>query len=224
MRYNPCQSTGLTNVYRERKVSLFWTSLESRLTRYRCSDFLSSIEILVIDQMNAMLMQNWDHVQVLRLSLTFAMASRSHILITVHSFAHEWTAERIAWYGLFSGKAMVSWWTVCAPLDHLYLMTTPLSSIYLRQSIFLSPFDTPDIRSLYNSTLKNVAGKVRVEKSWPALQVPASIDQVRRLLGLEIILCTSNRFSGSFLFHLTVSTPRRKLISVLTISLPRWVC
>jgi len=49
-------------------------------------------------------------------------------------------------------------------------------SAYLRQSILLSPFEMPEPRSSFNS-LQNVAGKVRVEKSWPALQVPEGIDQ-----------------------------------------------
>jgi hypothetical protein len=56
------------------------------------------------------------------------------------------------------------------------------SSAYLRQSIFLSPFETPELRALFNTTLKNTAGKVRVEKMWPAIQVPESIDQVSTFL------------------------------------------
>ena len=80
---------------------------------------------------------------------------------------------------------MVSWWIVGVTLINwlLHSLTCPfhfltLSSAYLRQSILLSPFETPETRSLYNTSLKNVAGKVRVEKSWPALQVPEGIDHV----------------------------------------------
>ena len=54
--------------------------------------------------------------------------------------------------------------------------------MYLRQSILLSPFEMPEARALFNNTLKNTAGKVRVEKVWPAIQVPESIDQVSALL------------------------------------------
>jgi U3 small nucleolar RNA-associated protein 25 len=46
----------------------------------------------------------------------------------------------------------------------------------------LSPFETPEFRALFNTTLKNAAGKVRIEKNWPAIQVPESIDQVSAFL------------------------------------------
>lgn len=53
-----------------------------------------------------------------------------------------------------------------------------LSSAYLRQSILLSPLETPETRSLYNTLLKNVEGKVRVEEPWSALRVPEGINHV----------------------------------------------
>jgi U3 small nucleolar RNA-associated protein 25 len=40
----------------------------------------------------------------------------------------------------------------------------------------LSAYETPSTRSLFNS-LKNVRGKQRTLPTWPALQVPAGIDQ-----------------------------------------------
>ena len=52
------------------------------------------------------------------------------------------------------------------------------SAIYLRQSILLSAYETAETRSLYNSSLKNVAGKIRTEKHWQPIAVPDGIDQV----------------------------------------------
>jgi U3 small nucleolar RNA-associated protein 25 len=52
-----------------------------------------------------------------------------------------------------------------------------LSAAYLRQSVLLSAYETPEIRSIYNKSLKNVAGKLRTEHTWRPLQVPDGIDQ-----------------------------------------------
>ncbi|KAH7888881.1 DUF1253-domain-containing protein [Phlebopus sp. FC_14] len=117
--------------------------LRMSIEKEKSADFLSSIEILVIDQMNALAMQNWDHVQ-------FVLSNMNKL----PKESHDADFSRIKpWY-----------------LDG--------HSAYLRQSILLSPFETPEMRSLYNTSIKNVAGRVRVEKVWPALQVPASIDQL----------------------------------------------
>ncbi|KAG2363330.1 hypothetical protein BDR07DRAFT_1404667 [Suillus spraguei] len=116
--------------------------LRMSIEKEKSADFLSSIEILVIDQMNALAMQNWEHVQ-------YVLSNMNNL----PKDSHDADFSRIKpWY-----------------LDG--------HSVYLRQSIFLSPFETPELRALFNTTLKNTAGKVRVEKIWSAIQVPESIDQ-----------------------------------------------
>lgn len=93
--------------------------------------------------MNALAMQNWEHVQ-------YVLSNMNNL----PKDSHDADFSRIKpWY-----------------LDG--------HSAYLRQSIFLSPFETPELRALFNTTLKNTAGKVRVEKTWPVIQVPESIDQM----------------------------------------------
>jgi hypothetical protein len=49
----------------------------------------------------------------------------------------------------------------------------------------LSAFETPETRALFNS-LRNVAGKLRTEKRWNAVQVPEGLDQV---INCTSILC-----------------------------------
>ncbi|KAF9237553.1 digestive organ expansion factor [Melanogaster broomeanus] len=116
--------------------------LRMSIEKEKSADFLSSVEILVVDQTNALAMQNWDHVQFV-LSYLNKLPKESH----------DADFSRIKpWY-----------------LDG--------HSAYLRQSILISPFEMPETRSIYNTSLKNVAGKVRVEKTWSALQIPEGIDQ-----------------------------------------------
>lgn len=64
----------------------------------------------------------------------------------------------------------------------LLIFSSHLSAAYLRQSILLSAYETPETRSLYNSSLKNVAGKIKTDKRWLPIEVPDGIDQVRKLL------------------------------------------
>jgi U3 small nucleolar RNA-associated protein 25 len=44
-------------------------------------------------------------------------------------------------------------------------------------------YETPEIRSLFNNHLLNVAGKQRSESIWPPLQVPEGLKQVRTCIG-----------------------------------------
>ena len=46
------------------------------------------------------------------------------------------------------------------------------SAVYLRHSILLSAYETAETRSLYNSSLKNVAGKIMTEMHWLPFAVP----------------------------------------------------
>ncbi|KAG2148663.1 DUF1253-domain-containing protein [Suillus bovinus] len=125
--------------------------LRMSIEKEKSADFLSSIEILVIDQMNALAMQNWEHVQ-------YVLSNMNNL----PKDSHDADFSRIK-----------PW---CLDGQHDGLVSA--SSAYLRQSILLSPFEMPELRALFNTTLKNTAGKVRVEKIWPAIQVPQSIDQM----------------------------------------------
>ncbi|TFL04542.1 digestive organ expansion factor [Pterulicium gracile] len=116
--------------------------LRMTIEKEKNADFLSSIEVLVVDQVDALTMQNWEHVQ-------FVM---SH-LNGLPKESHDTDFSRLKqWY-----------------LDG--------HSAYLRQSIFLTAYETPEIRSLYNTKLKNVAGKARSDIRSGPVDVPQGIKQ-----------------------------------------------
>lgn len=52
------------------------------------------------------------------------------------------------------------------------------SAAYLRQTVLLSAYETAEIRSLYNQSLKNLEGRVRTFRRWAPVQVPEGLDQV----------------------------------------------
>ncbi|KZP19811.1 digestive organ expansion factor [Athelia psychrophila] len=117
--------------------------LRMAIEKEKNADFLSSIEVLVVDQMDALTMQNWEHTQFVF----------SHLNKLPKESRADTDFSRIKpWY-----------------LDG--------HSAYLRQSILLSAFETPDTRALFNGSLTNVAGKLRIEKRWNAVPVPEGIDQ-----------------------------------------------
>jgi len=116
--------------------------LRMSIEKEKNADFLSSIEILVVDHMDTLAMQNWEHVQFVFSNLN-----------KLPKESHNTDFSRIKpWY-----------------LDG--------HSAYLRQSILLSAFETPETRALFNTHLHNVAGKLRTEKRWGAVHVPDGLDQ-----------------------------------------------
>ncbi|KAI8992953.1 digestive organ expansion factor [Trametes punicea] len=116
--------------------------LRMSIEKEKSADFLSSIEVLVIDQMDALTMQNWDHLQFV-----------FNHLNQLPKESHDVDFSRIKpWY-----------------LDGL--------SAYLRQSILMSAYETPETRALFNHSLKNVAGRIRTERRWSPIEVPEGIEQ-----------------------------------------------
>ncbi|GBB95965.1 hypothetical protein RclHR1_02650036 [Rhizophagus clarus] len=91
-------------------------------------DFLSSIEVIIVDQCDTFLMQNWDHVE--------------HIFSYMNLIpqkSHDCDFSRVKnWY--LDGRAR-----------------------YLRQTIILSDYLTPEINVLFNKQMNNVDGKVKIK-------------------------------------------------------------
>ncbi|KAK0225581.1 digestive organ expansion factor [Armillaria fumosa] len=116
--------------------------LRQSIEKEKNADYLSSIEMVIVDQLDALTMQNWEHVKFVLSNLN-ALPKESHD--TDFSRVRPWYLD---------GHAT-----------------------YLRQTILLSAFETPEIRAVFNTNLKNVAGKVRLNKRWSPIEIPDGINQ-----------------------------------------------
>ena len=80
---------------------------------------------------------------------------------------------------------MVLGWTVRAPVLVALRKLILCSAAYLRQTVLLSAYETPEIRSIYNQSLKNLEGRVRTFRRWAPVQVPEGLDQVHTSLAVR---------------------------------------
>ena len=87
---------------------------------------------------------------------------------------------------------------------------------FLRQTVLFTAYETPEIRALFNKSLKNVAGKIRTENLWPPLQVPKGVEPVSALVEPHVMpFITVSRT----LFASTARIQRMSSTSGLTTSL-----
>ncbi|GAN05080.1 DUF1253 domain-containing protein [Mucor ambiguus] len=121
------------------------TLIGSEGDKKRDFDFLSSIELVILDQTNHFLMQNWEHIDHIFQHLNL-----------IPTDGHGCDISRIkSWY--LDGKAK-----------------------YLRQTLVFADFLTPEFNALFNKYMKNVAGKLKIKRTYEEGSILDVIPQVQQ--------------------------------------------
>jgi U3 small nucleolar RNA-associated protein 25 len=126
-------------------------------------DFLSSIEIVIVDQADALLMQNWEHIEYIFEHLNLQPKE-----------THGCDFSRVrTWY--LDGNAK-----------------------FLRQTVLLSAFNTPELNRIYGHHMLNIAGKFKVGKeayNGSVLDLGVQVKQTfSRCESLELMTDPDTRF------------------------------
>jgi hypothetical protein len=130
-------------------------------------------------------MQNWEHTQVRVGAYTCISDYRNRTLVCL--FPPQPTSKRVARYRLFSHQALVLGWAVRVSVLVMSRRLILCSAAYLRQTVLLSAYEAPEIRSLFNQSLKNLEGRVRTFRRWAPVQVPEGLDQVCGQLFMQLL-------------------------------------
>ncbi|KAG0261999.1 hypothetical protein DFQ27_002676 [Actinomortierella ambigua] len=108
-------------------------------------DFLSSIELVIVDQTENMLMQNWNHLETV-----------FDYLNLIPKNPHGCDFSRVRnWY--LDGR-----------------------SKYLRQTVVVSSFPTPEINAIFKKCSRNIAGKMRITQAYEHGSIVDVIPQVQQ--------------------------------------------
>lgn len=120
-------------------------------------DFLSSIELVVVDQADVLLMQNWEHLEV--------VFSHLNLIPKVQCPLCSWRAHRSSHkHGFFSSRHQKAH----SSTDFSRVRTWALNGLgrHYRQSVLLSAFMSAELNALFNRLCTNSAGKVKLYRTY----------------------------------------------------------
>jgi U3 small nucleolar RNA-associated protein 25 len=171
------------SIEKEKWVPISWSAFTTFNVSFRHADFLSSIEIVVVDQMDALTMQNWDHVKVFRMSPSIFSSdlcpTSPYSPTSTNSPRNPTTRTSLASsHGIWMDSTSTIRVANPPSIQTMFAYSAPS----LRQSVLLSAYETPETRALFNHSLVNVAGKIRTEKRWAPVGVPEGVHQVSSTL------------------------------------------